>query len=100
ARQALDEATAHWITNECEHNWNDASLLLEDCRYLIGAGNNYVRTHGGQFFCQRARLLGVWSRPPIINLNVAAFNPAQILSSFSQCVGASLRLLISFGVSH
>src|SRR5262249_49494131 len=99
-RQTLHKATANRITNECEHNWNRASFLLQNCRHLIGAGNNYFRICARQFFCERARLLGIWSWPSIVNLDIATFYPAQILSSITKCVGASLGLLISLGVSH
>ena len=76
-RQAVDEAGAHWIDDDREHDRHGASRLEQRPHGRGALGQNDIRRERDQFRRVSAKVDGTGSGPARVDPHVAADGPAQ-----------------------
>jgi hypothetical protein len=98
-RNAGDEAATQGIGHAHEHD-RDGACLVQQCG---GRGRRIadedVGSQGDQLLGEALRLIGAGRREAIVDADVAAFRPAEVLELLPECREADLGLLIVLGVA-
>ena len=79
AGQRIDEASAHWIGNGHEHDWQRASGPLQRRHSLGSDAQNDIRRNRDQLRRVFAVPLDIVLAPADVEPNIAAVVPAQLL---------------------
>src|SRR5262249_43018421 len=98
--QTGHKAAANRVADEREYDRYCPRFLLKDPCHLIRTGHHYVGHHGDQLSCKGASLVGIAASPTIVDLDIASFNPTQVLEASQQRCDIGLGLRITLGVSH
>jgi hypothetical protein len=88
-RQGCHKARAHGIVDAHKHDWNGAGRLQLRAKSRTANGQNDVRSEGDRFSCLCAAAVGIGSRNPIVDPDLATGGPAQRLQSKNQSRNAS-----------
>src|SRR5262249_40540286 len=100
ACQTGHKAAADRVADEREYDRYGLRFFLKDPCHLIRTGHHDVGRRGDQLSCKSASLVGIAAGPAIVDLDIASFNPAQVLQAFQQRCDIGLSFRISLGVSH
>src|SRR5215471_20514644 len=78
-RHTLYEASANWVWNVHEHNWDGTSGLLQRCNRHAAHTHNYVRRERDQFRRVASKVVEIAPNVSNFNLEIAADRPPQLL---------------------
>jgi len=94
-RQACDEACGDRIGGLREHDRHSARRLQQRPHDRATGGQDDVRLERDQFSRVSARVIGTPRAPTIVDLQVAAVGPAQLLQTLLERRNPILRLRIT-----
>src|ERR1700722_6031176 len=80
-REALHEAASHGVNDQPDHDRNGACFPQERSHNRSGAGDNDLTLPVNQLLRGGLDATGFAARPGIIDLQVTAFDPPQLLKS-------------------
>jgi hypothetical protein len=90
-RQTVDDAGADWVGDDHEHDRHGAGRL-KHLLHNVAADQDDVRREDGQFRRVFANVVGIARPPAIIDPQIAAVGPAQLLQSLLECRDAGLNV--------
>jgi len=88
--QTVDEAGAHRVRDDSEHDRHAAGRLQQRRDRSIAIGHDHVRGAGHQFGCGSASIIGFCPGPTDVELHIAADGPAQLLQALGKCCDPGL----------
>ena len=101
SRQARDEAAADRIGNDCENDWDGARLLQQSRRVGRAIRKDQFGLERDEVLREllpRLRVAG-WC-PAILDPDVAALRPSELLESLPERRDAGLCFRVALGIRH
>jgi hypothetical protein len=96
-RQARDKALRDRFDNRCEYYRHSAGCLLRGAQGHTGIGENHIGCQVQQFRHSDASPLVIGCTPAIVDLKIAADNPAKLLEFLPESREPALSFLVTFG---
>src|SRR5579862_4951226 len=100
AWKAVDEAAADGVGDHNEDDRNCFRFALQRFDDRGGRANDQIGLKSNKLFRKRRHAFQIGGGPAVIDRNVAADVPAEVLQRFGEFGQARLRLRIALGVSH
>jgi hypothetical protein len=99
-REMLDIAASDRIRYPCEHNGNRARLLQHSRYYWVRGDEDHIRRHRNHVRGCGSHPLGAFASESVIEADVAAFAPPELLKTLPECCEIGLPDRIRLSESH
>jgi hypothetical protein len=100
SRETRHKALANGIDQIPEHDGDGGGLLLENPRGRRARGKNEVGFARDDLLCKALKHIHIGSTPAVVDLEVAALDPAELLQTIMECSDQALGLGIILRVLH
>jgi hypothetical protein len=98
--QARNQAQVDRIGDVYKHDRQGLGRFFQHQRHLCGARHDHVRNKAHNLGRVGANTFGIDGRPTIVEMDVASFDPSQLLKPLAERGDPCLRYWIALSITH